>query len=95
VAIGLIVNELVTNAAKNGASRVSIDFRFAGDDRVLSVSNNGNALPPDFDMRKCSGLGLKVVRALAQQFGMSVTGYNCETGPCVVFALRAPSSACT
>jgi two-component sensor histidine kinase len=92
VAIGLVVNELVTNAVKHGANQVAIDFRFEGDDRVLSVINNGSALPSGFDMHTCDGLGLKVVNALAQQFGMSVTCENSARG--VVFALRAPSSSC-
>jgi len=94
VAIGLIVNELVTNAAKHGATLVTIEFGFEGDDRVLSITNNGRALAPDFEMAKCSGLGLKVVSALAKQFRMSVVCGNAPGGGGAEFTLRAPSASC-
>ncbi|MDB5445072.1 MAG: sensor histidine kinase protein [Phenylobacterium sp.] len=69
VALGLVVNELVTNAAKyaypppdRGVIRVRLDN--TPDGLVLSVSDEGRGLP-----RKPvpNGLGMRLVRSLVQQ----------------------------
>jgi len=67
--VALILNELVQNAIEHGfknasRGRITIDVREA-DDRVrLSVANNGEPLPPQFDLRQHRSLGLQIVESL-------------------------------
>ena len=68
--IGLIVNELVTNAAKHGAGKVHVGYRVYGGTRELSVCDEGEGLPVGFDPEvNGPGLGMKVVTSLARQLG--------------------------
>jgi two-component sensor histidine kinase len=67
--IGLITNELVTNAAKHGAKAVTVRFTCDGDSYRLSVADDGPGLPKDFSLDNSSGLGMKVLSVLAQQLG--------------------------
>jgi two-component sensor histidine kinase len=70
--IGLLTNELVTNAAKHGAGKINVIYRVEGDRRELSVCDQGPGVPADFDVAKSEGLGMKVVRVLAKQLGGGV-----------------------
>jgi two-component sensor histidine kinase len=70
VAIGLIVNELVTNAAKyafDGRDDAHVSVSLKRNDRGwrLIVADNGRGLPPDFDQR--GGLGRGLIQAFAKQ----------------------------
>jgi two-component sensor histidine kinase len=65
--IGLAVNELVTNAYKNGARLVNVTLERDGKDIELSVADDAEGLPADFDPQTTSGLGMKVVRMVARQ----------------------------
>jgi two-component sensor histidine kinase len=68
--IGLIANELVTNAAKYGTENVTVTYRAKDDRHELSVCDDGKGLPAGFDPdTSVAGLGMKVVRALAGQLG--------------------------
>jgi two-component sensor histidine kinase len=73
IPLGLIVNELVSNAYKhafkdNLNGNVWIKIRALNDvDYELKVSNNGNKLPLDFDITKSKSLGLKLVAILSKQ----------------------------
>lgn len=67
VRIGLIVNELVTNAVKQGASNVQVALtRRDVDEYSLSVSDDGHGLPADFAPDDMAGLGMKVVTSLVR-----------------------------
>ena len=67
--IGLITNELVTNAAKHGAKHVHVRFTSDGEAYRLSLTDDGPGLPEGFSLDSSSGLGMKVLAALAQQLG--------------------------
>ena len=70
VPLGLIVNELVTNAAKHGSGDIKVKLeRSASKGYLLMVSDQGTSLPQGFDPAAAHGLGMKVVQALAQQLG--------------------------
>ena len=74
---GLIVNELVTNAFKhafpeNGAGTVKISLGESGDERRLSVCDDGVGLPPGLNVRTSPSLGLQLVFMLARQLGAEV-----------------------
>lgn len=71
--IGLIVNELVMNAAKHGGGTITVSYTDRDGEIELLVADEGNGLPQDFDpSTPQSGLGMKVVGALAGQLGGSL-----------------------
>jgi len=72
VPIGLIVNELVSNAFKyafpdNAEGEIVISLKESDDLIHLSVTDNGVGIPADLDMEKLSSLGLRIVRILTNQ----------------------------
>jgi two-component sensor histidine kinase len=90
----LIVNELVTNAAKYAFSgrsdgRIWVHIvRQDVDTALISVRDNGIGLPPDFDLTKSKGLGMRVVTALAKQLSANVAQSAVADG--TEFALLVP-----
>jgi two-component sensor histidine kinase len=79
--IGLLVNELVTNASKNGASQIRVTLEPEGSEGGryrLSVSDDGQGLPADFSQEETSGLGMKVVRMVVRQLGGTLGFGRCE-----------------
>jgi PAS domain S-box-containing protein len=69
---GLILNELLTNAQKHGfpegrSGWVRISLQVCDKDLLLSVSNNGVAIPPSLDIFQAKSLGLQLVRDLTRQ----------------------------
>ncbi len=76
--IGLIVNELVTNAAKYGAGKAAVSYRISNREHELSICDEGPGLPPGFDPdRSATGLGMKVVTTLVKQLrGQLTIGVN-------------------
>lgn len=87
VSIGLVVNELVTNAAKHaftgrerGTIAVSWKRRPEGGWR-LTVSDDGIGMPPGPQpKRKDGGLGQRLIEAFAHQAGGSLTTDSDKTG---------------
>jgi two-component sensor histidine kinase len=80
LAIGLIVNELATNAKKHGAGPIKITFRsgMAGH-YELCILDEGDGLPEGFAVGrfKSGGLGIKVVTVLVEQLeGQLSAGAN-------------------
>lgn len=68
--IGLLVNELVTNAAKHGIGKIDVSYRISGGVHTLSVCDEGEGLPTRFEPEKSiRGLGMKVVSVLTKQLG--------------------------
>lgn len=73
IPLGLIINELVTNAYKYAFDQVSdpllrIQINAIGQGEYeLLVSDNGPGLPPDFDIQKVKSLGLRLVSRLTKQ----------------------------
>lgn len=66
--IGLITNELVTNAAKHGAGKIDVTFRTSSDGNRLIVCDQGSGLKDSFDPHATTaGLGMRVVTTLARQ----------------------------
>ena len=72
VSIGLVVNELVTNAAKHAftgrdSGRIHVTFREHGGGWTLSVTDNGVGLPPKGAAAPRGGLGTRLIDAFARQ----------------------------
>ena len=88
--IGLLTNELVTNAAKHGAGRVTVKYRIDGTDRLLSVCDEGPGVPEDFDPSRPSGLGMRVVTLLARQLRGTLDVLRNPQGRGACFRVRFP-----
>jgi two-component sensor histidine kinase len=82
IPMGIIANELITNAIKyafpdSSTSRhgsIIVRFHDVGDGKVtLTVSDNGAGLPADFDLDKATSLGLKLVHSLVGQLGGEIS----------------------
>ncbi|NGM20615.1 PAS domain-containing protein [Roseomonas stagni] len=66
-ALGLLVTELVTNALKHGAGRITIRFTPGAEGAVLEVTDEGTGFAADFDPTAVRGLGMRVALAMARQ----------------------------
>lgn len=78
IPLGLIVNELVSNAITHGfdggkKGEIKIEFRKTLDKYTLSVSNDGVGLPQDFDIGGSTTLGLELVSSLSKQLKAAIT----------------------
>ncbi len=74
VPAGLILNELLTNAAKYAfygreSGTITVELRGENDHAVLTVSDNGIGLPEAFALGKSTGTGLNLVGTLSRQLG--------------------------
>ncbi len=67
--LGLVANELITNAAKYGEGEIGVEYRLVNGVHDLCVSNDGPPLPDTFDPAASTGLGMKVVVSLTAQMG--------------------------
>ena len=71
-ALGLVLTELVTNALKHGAGPVRVSLRQSDPGQaVLTVADEGNGLPPDFDPAGAGkqGLGMRLILRLLRGRG--------------------------
>ena len=94
VSIGLIANELVTNAFKyafpdgqGGTVQITLELTAAG--VVLSVEDDGVGVPPS----KKDGLGTRLVQLLASHLGGTVQAMPREYGHGVKVLLPIKSAA--
>ncbi|MBC7110619.1 MAG: PAS domain S-box protein [Methanothermobacter sp.] len=71
VPLGLIVNELLTNAVKHafpdGEGTVTVSLRKRNGKVTLEVSDDGAGFPEDIDWESSPSLGLQLVRSLTEQ----------------------------
>jgi two-component sensor histidine kinase len=82
--IGLLLNELITNAAKHGQGTISVKFSSTKSACQLSVGDEGEGLPLDFDISAQKGLGMKIIDVLAKQLGGGVSvASNNGRGACL------------
>lgn len=82
--IGLLVNELVTNAAKHGKGLIRVSYEIGEGRHELIVSDDGKSLPEGFDPSATGkSLGMRVVTSLAAQLGGDLTaGQRPDGGSC-------------
>jgi PAS domain S-box-containing protein len=81
VSVGLIINELVSNALKHAfpdgqSGLVQVSLKRSQNGRcILSVRDTGTGLPPGFDTSQSDSLGLQLVQDLTQQLrgSMAIT----------------------
>ena len=70
IPIGLIVNELITNAIKyafpdNRHGEIELNVKLQKDYLFLQVKDNGIGLNPDFDYKKSDSFGYSLIHSLA------------------------------
>mgnify|MGYP006277917673 CR=1 FL=1 len=97
VPLGLIVNELATNAVKYGLGSAEEPlFRLESreDDRgwELTISNSGNPFPAELDIEEPETLGLRLVRLLVDQLDGEL---ELQRDPEPRFTIRFPYSETT
>ncbi|NOG74176.1 sensor histidine kinase [Roseicella sp. DB1501] len=64
--LGLVAAELVTNALKYGRGTVRLFYRWLPDAGEITVEDEGEGFPADFDPRRSCGLGMRLVTAFAR-----------------------------
>ena len=84
IPLGLMINELVTNALKYGLTnkkpRLEVSISTTSTELyLLHVHDNGNGLPEDFDISKLKSLGMQLVKGLARQLQGQLS-YKSENG---------------
>jgi two-component sensor histidine kinase len=86
IPIALITNELITNAAKyayhdNPGEHIRVRLARGDDGSIhLSIRDEGEGLPADFDLRSASGLGMRIVRAFSQQLSAEIAVRRLDPG---------------
>ncbi len=91
--IGLVVNELVTNAHKHAGDPITVVCRRDDDTHYrLSVLDEGPGLPAGFSAAELTGkgLGMKVVNALAAQLGGTLSAEANPAGRGTCFTVTFP-----
>ncbi len=81
IPLGLITNELVSNAYKHAfhgkAGIISIELnKLVKNTYILKVSDNGKGLPANFDLHSNQSLGLDIVTILSEQINAELKIYN-------------------
>ena len=69
--VALILNELIQNAVEHGfqsgaGNELSVRFWQDEDDIIVDVVNDGQPLPPSFDIKRDRNLGLRIVESLVR-----------------------------
>ena len=86
ISVALIVNELITNAAKyaykdRSGGNIWIKVSRAGADVfAIIVRDEGSGLPVDFDLGKAKGLGMRIISLFAKQLNATVSVEACQPG---------------
>jgi PAS domain S-box-containing protein len=95
VTLGLIINEVATNAIKHGfTSDVQPEFTVSMEDDtqngqyVLTLSNSGNPFPEDIDLDHPTTLGLRLISALVGQLKGTI---ELVRKPSPEFTIRFPA----
>lgn len=95
VPVGLILNEVITNALKYAfASRQPgiLSIQVSDDTEkgyTIIVHDNGVGLPPGFDTEQSGSLGFRIIKELTRQLRGQ---YQYTSGPGTTFTLRFPNS---
>lgn len=85
IPLGLLINEVVTNALKYGIKNdhkgeISIAMQEKGDGYELNISDNGDGYANDITYKNTKSLGLKLIHNLARQLLGSVKRNTSEKG---------------
>jgi PAS domain S-box-containing protein len=75
--LGIVVNEIVTNSLKyafegRAEGVIQVAACKTGNKAIITLGDNGIGLPPSVNLKKSSGLGLILIRALVEQIDGTV-----------------------
>lgn len=91
--LGMIANELLTNAMKHGKGRITITLEGQpATGFAMSVCNDGSTLPPGFDPAASKGLGMKLILSLVEQIGGELHIDRCNHGSGTCFSVMFANS---
>lgn len=91
--IGLLTNELVTNAAKHGAGKIEVMFSASVDAGRLIVCDAGTGLKSDFDPHSTTaGLGMRVITTLVRQLQGTLSAGPRARGHGACFTVEFPKA---
>lgn len=96
VNVGLIINELATNAMKHGFNGIkekpvfNVKLKRNNGHFALKISNTGNKFPDNFDISQSTSLGLKIIQSLAEQMDGEV---KIDTEPITTFTITFDKDA--
>ncbi len=91
-ALGLVINELVSNAIKHSQGAVDVTLEEQAGALLLEVCDDGPGFPPGFDPARASHTGLELVATLCQwNLGGQVSYTNRPEGGARV-QVRLPSA---
>ncbi|MCF7927946.1 MAG: PAS domain S-box protein [Spirochaetales bacterium] len=94
IPLGLIVNEIATNAIKHGFNDVdtpwfSVKIKDVAKQTLeIALSNSGNPFPKDIDIQRPDSLGLQLINTLVDQIGGTI---ELQREPNPVFTIRFPT----
>ena len=93
MALAIITNELISNAAKHGGKSVAVVLRADSERATLEVCDDGPGFPPNFDGQNGVNIGLDLVNSMAHHDlnGQARYANRPEGGACarIVFPLLA------
>ncbi|BAU13285.1 signal transduction histidine kinase [Leptolyngbya sp. NIES-3755] len=76
VPVGLILNELISNALRHGlvnrGGEIAVLLRVENSQVTLTVSDTGNRFPANFDLNTPQTLGFQIINSLVQQLDASL-----------------------
>ncbi len=76
IPLGLIVNELVSNAYKhafpNGVGKIIVSLKNAANKYVLNIKDDGVGTPENFQQKKENTLGMELIALLSNQINATV-----------------------
>ena len=91
VSVGLIVTELLSNAAKYGRGAVDVQLRRQPDDSLrLSVRDTAGCLPAGFVPAESSSLGMMLIHGLSQKLSGTLHWNVPEDGQGLIVTLDLP-----
>ena len=95
VNVGIILNELVTNALRHGFAldsqgQISISGQISDGRLKISVADTGRGLPANFDPAHSSGLGMRLALSLTRLFGGPLAWSSSAGGTVFSFDLPIP-----
>jgi two-component sensor histidine kinase len=101
IPIALIATELMSNSLEHGLKgrphgKINVDVRRDGADTIiLEVADDGNGLPPGFDVAMAKSLGLNIVQILTKQIDgrFEIQGGSGTTCRIVIPERKRPANA--
>lgn len=83
IPLGLILNEIISNAFKYGVDKETGMFEFvfkqtSDKELLLKVKDNGKGIPEDFDILKSKSYGMKLIQSLSKKLKADLEYKNNE-----------------